>query len=393
MLSVILPIRAEGGTSYLVERLARCLERFAAFERLECVVVNSASAPALAARIRTLCARPRVTLVEDPAPLFPFAPGVARNLGGQAARGTHLLFYDVDLVNNDDFIPALETWCAVPRDPCAFLMVPCLYVSKAGSEPLERPGPGLERIDLAPYLRSYLAGENHLVENIAISTSTVVVTRGHFLRLGGNRPVYQGHGCEDFDLLHRLASYWPEGARPDDYYTDERTRFPIDYKGFRAYLARYSLPHLFGGPYTAHLWHPRPIVRRYWRQRERNEALLQDNMRAHDTGASVHPPLRSQVDGDPVVPTPLPPVWNTTVPAPPVREVILDLLQRHGRDPAVEVGLLRWKAGVTAPRSSRRSKLRKLILRPRQFFEDTKLGPLRRLARYFPRDTLRRWGL
>jgi predicted glycosyltransferase involved in capsule biosynthesis len=387
MLSVILPIRAEASTSYLVDRLGPCLERFAPFEGVECVVVNSASAPPLAARIRSLCARPRVTFVEDPAPLSPFAPGVARNLGAQAARGDHLLFYDVDLVNNADFIPALEKWCAVPRDPCAFLMVPCLYVSKVGTEKLGR-GP----IDLAPYLASYFAGENHLVENIAISTSTVVVTRSHFLRLGGNRSVYQGHGCEDFDLLHRLASYWPEGARPDDYYVDERTRFPINYKGFRAYLARYSLPHLFGGPYTAHLWHARPIVRRYWRQRERNEAVLQDMMRGHDAGKAVNPPLRSTVDGDPV-PSPLPATWATTIPAPPIREVILDLLARHGRDPEVDVGLLRWKAGVTAPRSSRRSKLRKLILRPKQFFEDTKFSPLRRIAKWLPRDTLRRWGL
>ncbi len=388
MLSVILPIRAEAATSYLVDRLGPCLSRFAPFANVECVVVNSASSPTHARRIRSLCDRPRVTYVEDPAPLSPFAPGVARNLGAQAARGDHLLFYDVDLVNNDDFIPALERWCAESRDPCAFLMVPCLYVSRAGSEQLERGGP----IDLAPYLASYLAGENHLVENIAISTSTVVVTRGHFLRLGGNRPIYQGHGCEDFDLLHRLVSYWPEGARPDDYYVDERTRFPINYKGFRAYLARYSLPHLFGGPYTAHLWHARPISRRYWRRRERNEALLQDNMRAHDRGGAVNPALRSTAS-EPAGLPPLPATWATEVPAPPVREVIERLLVKHGRDPEVAVGLSRWKAGVTAPARSRRSKLRKLILRPKQFFEDTKFTPLRRIAKWLPRDTLRRWGL
>jgi hypothetical protein len=54
---------------------------------------------------------------------------------------------------------------------------------------------------------------------------------------------------------------------------------------------------------------------------------------------------------------------------------------------------MRWKAGVTAPRSSRRSKIRKLILRPKQFFEDTKFTPLRRIAKWLPKDTLRRWGL
>jgi predicted glycosyltransferase involved in capsule biosynthesis len=378
VISVVLPIRAQRGTAYLVERLAGCLHRFEPFPDVECVVVDSASAPPLAAQIQRLCDRPRVTRVQDRAPAFPFAPGIARNLGAQAARGEHLLFYDVDLVSNEDFVPALARWCASEPDPHAFLMIPCLYLTRAATE-------RARGADLAPYLASYLAGENHLVDNIAVSTSTVVVTRRHFLRLGGNRPVYQGHGCEDFDLLHRLASLWPDGARPVDYYLDERARFPVDYRGFRAYLARYALPHLFGGPYTAHLWHPRPIVRRYFRQRQRNEALLQQLMRAHDAGASRQAPLASRVDDEPIADTSLPAPWVTdTPPPPPMREVVHEVLIRAGRDPELDIGLARWKPGVGVPQGTRRGKLKKLILRPRQFLLDARFAPLRRLARLFP---------
>lgn len=377
MLSVILPIRAEAGTAYLVERLAACLRRFERFEGVECIVVDSASAPAFTTRIQALCDRPRVMRVVDPAPPNPFAPGVARNLGAQAARGDHLLFYDVDLVSDDDFIPKLERWCAEHQDPCAFLMIPCLYVTRAATERQSQ-----DRVDLSPYLASYLAGENHLIDNIAVSTSTVVVSRGHFLRLGGNRPEYQGHGCEDFDLLHRLASYSPLGARPADYYLDERARFPSDYRGFRAYLARYSLPHLFGGPCTAHLWHARPIVRKYFRQRQRNEALLQSNMRAHDTGAPLPKALSSTV-GVPAT-SPLPARWATSEPPPPpMREYIRELLASEGRDLAVDIGMMRWKPGARVPEGTRRGKLKKLVTRPRKFFEDAKNPALRRLARLF----------
>ncbi|MBA2544300.1 MAG: glycosyltransferase [Deltaproteobacteria bacterium] len=375
VLSVILPIRAEAGTSYLVERLAACLRRFERFEGVECIVVDSASAPPFTTRIRTLCDRPRVTRVEDPAPLYPFAPGVARNLGAQAARGDYLLFYDVDLVSDDAFIPQLERWCAANQDPCAFLMVPCLYVTRAATQRLSP-----DHVDLAPYLASYLAGENHLIDNIAVSTSTIVVSRSHFVRLGGNRPDYQGHGCEDFDLLHRLASYRPEGAKPADYYVDERTRFPADYHGFRAYLARYSLPHLFGGPLTAHLWHARPIVRKYFRQRQRNEALLQDNMRAHDAGRAIQQTLTSRIDAPALAALPAP--WVTAKPSPPpMRDYLRDLLASAGRDPTVDIGLVRWKPGVAKLQGTRRGKLKKLITRPRQFFEDAKHPALRRLAR------------
>ena len=382
MLSVVLPIRAEPGTAYLVERLAANLRWFGRFPGVECVVVDSASAPRFAAEIRALCGRPQVTLVHDPAPGSPFAPGQTRNLGAQVARGDHLLFYDVDLCGGDDLVPAIERWCAAAPDPRAFLMVPCLYATRAGTARLDFRG---EPVELAPYLASYLAGENHLVDNIAVSTSTVVVARRHFLRLGGNRAAYHGHGCEDFDLLHRLASYWPDGARPADYYVDARARFPGDYRGFRAYLARYALPHLFGGPYTAHLWHPRPIVRRYFRQRRRNEALLQAFMRAHDAGAPTAA-LRSRADDEPRAGAPLPAPWTTTAPPPPPpRAFIAELLARHGRDPEVDVGLVRWKPGVTTPRGTRRGKLKKLLLRPRQFFLDARRPALRRLARLFPR--------
>ena len=362
VLSVILPIRAETSTAYLVDRLGACLRRFEGFSDVECIVVDSASAPPFTTRIRALCDRPRVTRVVDPAPVYPFAPGIARNLGAQAARGDYLLFYDVDLVSGDGFIPALDRWCAANTDPSAFLMIPCLYATRAATAQLSH-GP----IELAPYLASYLAGENHLVDNIAVSTSTIVVSREHFLRLGGNRADYQGHGCEDFDLLHRLASYSPIGAKPADYYIDERTRFPADYRGFRAYLAHYALPHLFGGPLTAHLWHARPIVRRYFRRRQRNEALLQANMRAHDAGGPSPP---------------LPAPWDTTDPSPPpIRDYLRELLASAGRDPEIDIGLFRWKPGVAAPQGSRRGKLKKLILRPRQFFEDAKHPILRRLAR------------
>lgn len=380
MLSVILPIRAEAGTAYLVDRLDACLRRFERCSGVECIVVDSASAPPLTTQIRALCQRPRVTRVEDSTPSYPFAPGATRNLGAQAARGDYLLFYDVDLVSDDDFIPAIERWIAEKgsghgpeKDPTAFLMIPCLYATRTATRILSR-GP----IDLAPYLASYLAGENFLIDNIAVSTSTIVVSRAHFLRLGGNRPEYQGHGCEDFDLLHRLASYAPLGAKPDDYYLDERARFPADYRGFRAYLAHYSLPLVFDGPLTAHLWHPRPVVRKYFRQRQKNEALLQTNMRAHDAGV-VQAPLAG-IDGVPPAMQLVP--WRTTKPPPPpMREWVRALLVAARRDPDRDIGFVRWRPGTGQPQGKRRGKLKKLITRPRQFVEDSNHPVLQRVAR------------
>ncbi|HTM19505.1 MAG TPA: hypothetical protein VL172_03325, partial [Kofleriaceae bacterium] len=151
---------------------------------------------------------------------------------------------------------------------------------------------------------------------------------------------------------------------------DHRTRFPGDYAGFRAYLARYGLRNLFEGLYTAHLWHPRPLRRRYFGQRGRNEPMLQEFMRRHDA-------LPAQ--------PPLPPPWATDAPpVPPLRDHIAELLRAHGYDPAVHIGLLRWQPGVRAPRGATRAKLRKLLLRPRDFLTDSRFPVLRRLGRRLP---------
>jgi predicted glycosyltransferase involved in capsule biosynthesis len=366
VLSVVIPIRGGSANAYLVDRLAANLTLFSRHDDVECVVVDSASPRAWAERIRRACDRPRCRLVIDPGPQHPFAPGQTRNVGGDAARGDYLLFYDVDLVCGPGFVPAVTRWIASGPEPADFLMIPCLYLHEEATRRVSFTG---APVDLTPFFASLLAGENHLVDNLAVSTSTIVVARAHFERLGGNRPDYRGHGCEDFDLLHRLASYRPDGRRPADYYLDFRTRFPGDYRGFRAYLARYALPRLFEGLYTAHLWHPRPVTRRYFRQRRRNEALLQDFMRRHDRGEA-----------------PLPDPWRGegTEPAPPLRDFIDSLMRAHGYDPATHPGLLRWKDGLSPPRGATRSKLRKLLLRPREFFADSRLPVLRSLSRLFP---------
>jgi predicted glycosyltransferase involved in capsule biosynthesis len=364
VLSIILPIRCERSTRYLVDRLRANLAFFAAHEQVECVVVDSGSAAGYAAEIRMLCRRPRCTLVVDPAPRQPFAPGLTRNLGAAAATGGHLLFWDVDLCAGATLVERVGGWIAADPQPAEFLMIPCLYLTRAATERLRFDG---RPVDLDAHVASLLAGESHLVDHLSISTSTVVVARAHYQRLGGFRPEYSGHGSEDFDLLHRLASYTPVGGRPDDYYVDHRTRFPGDYAGFRAYLARYGLRHLFDGLYTAHLWHPRPLRRRYFGQRSHNEPLLQSSMRAHDA-------LPAQ--------PPLPRPWATDAPVvAPLREHIAELLRAHGRDPEVDIGLFRWQPGVGPPPGATRAKLRKLLLRPRDFFADSRFPVLRRLAR------------
>ena len=300
----------------------------------------------------------------DPAPARPFPPGHVRNLGAAVATGDYLLFYDVDLCCGPGFVDGVRRWITAGPGPTDFLMAPCLYLSEQGTARLRFVG---APVDLSPHLASALGGDNAMVDHFAVSTSTVVVAAAHFRRLGGNRAEYAGHGCEDFDMLHRLASYSPRGRRPADYYVDQRTRFPGDYQGFRAYFLQYALPHVFGDLLTAHLWHPRPIHRRYFRQREHNEALLQAKMREHDALPAMPPLPAPWATGD--APEALPP-----------RQLIPKVMAELGRDVVAQPGLLRWQPGVTPHVVALRNRARKLV-RPRELMLDARGAAQRLLAR------------
>lgn len=376
VLSVVLPLRCTSQNAYLLERLAWNLEFFAPHPEVECVVVDSASSGRYRERIRALCDRPRCRLVEDPAPQHPFAPGLVRNAGALAARGSHLFFYDVDLCAGPELVAGVLAWIDRQQEERDFAILPCLYLTRAGTDAVGFRG---APVDLEPFLWSLLKGENHLVAHLAVSTSTIVVTRRHFLHAGGNRPEYRGHGCEDLDLLHRLTSYRPLGKRPDDYYVDHKTRFPGDYRGFRAYWARYALPNLFEGLYTAHLWHPRPLERPYHRRRRKNELLMAELLRRHDAGERTTP-LLDERELDALSPLPHPWSEETDERAEELGDFIRDLMRAHGLDPETHPGLFRWKEGVSQPRGTLFTKARKLLLSPRRFFADSKVRWIRRIA-------------
>lgn len=99
------------------------------------------------------------------------------------------------------------------------------------------------------------------------------------MAIGGFREAFAGHGCEDFDLIHRLAAFYPIGQRPDDYSEDIKSQFPADYRGFRRYFSFYAVPHLFSGLFLLHQWHPRPLTRQYHRKRKGNEARFAQILR------------------------------------------------------------------------------------------------------------------
>jgi len=229
-----------------------------------------------------------------------------------------------------------------------FKMYPCLYLTKEETERFDG--------DFQGCLESFLRGENHRVEGIALASSCLLMNREWFLQLGGFDERFVGHGGEDLELIDRLTRHYPIGPRPDDYALNIKAQHPGDYQGFRRYFSYYALPHLFAGRFLVHQWHPRPLTHPYHRRRAGNDAMLEQMLALPD---DQRPPLRG-----PVVPNP---ALGGVLPD--FREWMIGLQEAAGYPVADYPGLLRWQEGVTRRRPLWR-KIRKLYLNPVAFFRD-----------------------
>lgn len=289
-----------------------------------------------------------------------FSPGKVRNLAVGCVETEYLLFFDGDHLCSPSFIDGLPDKIKALKQmgPHAFLMFPFLYLTRGMTASFSG--------NFSDCLDSYLKGENHKVEAIALSTCCLLLNRQHFLDLGGFNESYRGHGCEDFDLVHKLCTLYPSCQRPADYYLDEKQRFPVHYQGFRRYFAYFALPHLFTGDFVLHQWHPRPPIA-YHKQRNHNEALLQEEMRRFDV---AHLSANGLLSGN--------------LPAAPEMEAfITDILVQHGYSPDQYPGLFHWQKGVREHGVFTR-KLNKFLRDPLKFVKDSKLGR-RCLARWLPK--------
>lgn len=264
-----------------------------------------------------------------------------------------------------DFVRELAT-----EGPQAFRMFPCLYLSQSCSAHFAANflKPTLQAALYRDVLESYLLGEVSKVDGIALASSCLLINREWFMAIGGFREEFAGHGCENFDLIHRLAAFYPVGKRPDDYSVDIKCQFPADYQGFRRYFSYYAVPHLFTGAFLLHQWHPRPLTRKYHRKRKDNEVWFSGILR------------------EPVLTLPLPLVgcqanrdilelikkesFSSSTRLPEFDQWLLEQLNQNGYPADTFHGFLHYQAGAKRPGGNVRRKIRKLILNPKAFFRD-----------------------
>lgn len=279
-----------------------------------------------------------------------FSPGQERNTLIKECNSKLLFLSDVDLIPSRELVNSiLHNIEEIPlRPPQTFEMYPCLYLTKEETERFDG--------DFQGCLESFLRGENHRVEGIALASSCLLLNREWFLQLGGFDEQFVGHGGEDLELIDRLTRHYPIGPRPDDYGLNIKAQHPGDYQGFRRYFSYYALPHLFAGRFLVHQWHPRPLTHPYHKRRAGNDQLLEQMLSRSE---SERGPLKG----------PIVPCNDLNGELPDFREWMIRLQEEAGYPVSDYPGLLRWQDGI-GPKRPLWRKLRKLYLNPRAFFRD-----------------------
>jgi predicted glycosyltransferase involved in capsule biosynthesis len=275
MLTVIVPLRLPPKPRPALRRLARLLGSLPPDWGV-IVVDDTADLARRTAVAELVSGRPRARHLPHPETAAdPFSIGRLRDAGAEAAPPGLVMFHDVDFFAPPGVYRRLERILAraeLMAAPGAFVCVPVAFLTRVGSRLV-----GLAPDRLWPALARRSGVRTGLVDRLTAASSAMVMDRATLLLAGGHDRRFVGHGAEDFELMHRLATLRPLGPRPANYSTDFGSRGQGE-DGFRAYFARAAASPLAEGLHLAHEWHPprREDVRYYAARRANFSALAKE---------------------------------------------------------------------------------------------------------------------
>lgn len=222
-------------------------------------------------------------VVRHPSPHATFSIGQARDYGVQKSRHPVVMFHDIDFHAPPEIYRGIHAEAekrGLNRLTKDFFCVPVLFLTEEGTRLYHASAAKGLHLPVAPTLDAIRAADS-LLQFPSYGSSAMVINRHHYLATGGHDTRFYGHGAEDFELLHRLATLHPKGERPPNYYIDYKYKDIVPYRGFRPYFAKYGLDVLERGLFLVHSWHPVRDDKDY-RRRRKNFALLRKVMKEFD---------------------------------------------------------------------------------------------------------------
>ncbi len=294
LITLVIPVRLSKDNLYdEVERIDRILETMPA-EGFEALIVDYGSCEERRRELTDAGSRHSVRVIRVDSEDQVFSVGKARDIGTQHARTPLVFYHDIDFLMSRENYKRILLEARVrnmPENIHTFFILPGAYLTEEFSRKyvaISGKGDG----ELADHILhdAIMRLDHSVYSGMTYAISALVANRLHLLAIGGHDPQFVGHGAEDFELFHRLASYYQKGPRTRDYYANTVGSNSIQsYTGFRAYFALYGIDVFQRGLILAHLYHPRRPDPAY--AVTTNNSRVGEVMRAYDTGATSLPPL------------------------------------------------------------------------------------------------------
>ncbi|MEA2019603.1 MAG: glycosyltransferase [Campylobacterota bacterium] len=269
-LSVIIPIKITSKTMYILNRLKSLIKFFDNFN-IEVVISDATVIDQYKNIIKEYIKNfDKIVYINKPIKGI-YSASICRNNGVEFSTSDYLLFFDVDLVPNNQLIKQFFIDIKnIEENKFKFLIYPCLYLSKYYTDFLATRSNLFDEEYFHIANKSFQEGNNIDVLYNAINTSTILVSRELFINIGMFDNSFSGHGYEDFELIHRLFIFENQQTIGKDYFTDYKTPLISEYRGFRKYFLIKTLPMYLSGIFTMHLYHSRPLNLMYYKNRIKN---------------------------------------------------------------------------------------------------------------------------
>lgn len=279
VMSVIIPFGLSDERPYIEERVLEKVKLFKSDENIEFIFVEGYSSKNC--KLKNFIEQNHHIYIQDVNQRV-FSQGGCRNLGASYAHANVLLFLDVDCYISCDTFQKILNLIEVKKisqNINALMVLPVIYLNKKASEFL---GQYDEKFWDILIQEDLLTGKNALIKFFApSSTSSIIINKHQFLRLGGNDENFVGHGYEDFDLFARILTACVDFEKmPIDLNYDARNWNFFNFKGFRAWFSLLGHEACFYGIYMYHFYHIEPNQNGYMQNKDTNHQLFYKHLKS-----------------------------------------------------------------------------------------------------------------
>lgn len=285
LLSVIIPFGLSKERPYIEERVIEKAKYFKSDENIEFIFVEGYSS--LENNLKQIIENSGHIYLKDKDQKDYFSQGRCRNLGAIYANSKVIMFLDVDCyISLDSFEKILKLIQIknISQNINALIVLPVVYLNKEANEKLKQYDDKFWDILIQEDL---FTAKNTWVKFFApSSTSSIVINKYQFLRLGGNDENFIGHGYEDFDLFVRVLKACVSFEKmPTNLSYDARNWNFFNFKGFRSWFSLLGYEACFYGIYMYHFYHIEPNQNTYMQNKDKNHRLFYKhlkNIKKHD---------------------------------------------------------------------------------------------------------------